>query len=216
MFGCVMSAGGSFQWYRNVLGAAQIAEAKRKRIDPYELLTAKAAEAPAGCEGLFWLPYLTGERTPYADPAAKACWVGIHSRTTENELVRAVMEGATFAMNDVVTLMKQCGQKVTQIRLSGGGARSGFWRQLQADIYGATCATINAAEGPAYGVALLAAVGTGRFKNVREACKSAIKVTRTIKPTAKARRLYARYYGQYRRLYPALKDQFAQIAKLTS
>jgi len=215
MFGCVLAAGGSFQWFRNTLAAAEVAAARRKRIDPYELLTAQAAEAPAGCEGVFWLPYLTGERTPHADPRAKACWIGIHSRTTRNELVRAVLEGATFAMNDVVTILRdERGLPIRQIRLSGGGARSGFWRQLQADIYGTICATINAEEGPAYGVALLAAVGTGRFKNVREACKKAISITRTVKPSAKMKRLYAAHYAQYRRLYPALKDPFAHIAAL--
>ncbi|HET6429649.1 MAG TPA: xylulokinase [Phycisphaerae bacterium] len=214
MFGCVMAAGGSFQWYRNVLGQAEVAAARRKKVDPYELLTAQAEQAPPGCEGLFWLPYLTGERTPHADPCAKGCWIGLHSRTTRNELVRAVLEGATFAMNDAVTILRGRGLKIRQIRLSGGGARSAFWRQLQADVYGTTCATINAEEGPAYGVALLAAVGTGRYKDIREACKAAIKITRTIKPDAKAKRLYARYYEQYRRLYPALKEEFARIARL--
>ncbi len=214
MFGCVLSAGGSFQWYRNVLGEAEIAAARRKRVDPYDLLTAQAADAPAGSEGLFWLPYLTGERTPYVDPSARACWIGIHSRTTKNELIRAVIEGATFAMNDIITLMKDSGVRIRQIRLSGGGARSKLWRQLQADIYGSTCVTINAEEGPAYGAALLAATGTGCFRNVREACKAGIKVTRTIKPNPKSKRFYAKYHEQYRRLYPALKDQFAQIAEL--
>ena len=214
MFGCVLAAGGSLQWYRNNLGAAEIAQAKKKKIDPYALLTAQAAAAPAGCEGLFWLPYLTGERTPHADPKARACWIGLHSRTTRNELVRSVMEGATFAMNDVVSLLKARGLPIREIRLSGGGARSAFWRQLQADIYGTRCATIDSEEGAAYGVALLAAVGTGRFKDIRQACHAAIKITRTIKPRPKLRKLYAEYYRQYRKLYPALKDQFAAIAEL--
>lgn len=216
MFGCVLAAGGSFQWYRNVLGEGEMAEARRRKIDPYELLTAEAAKAPPGCEGLFFLPYLTGERTPHADPQAKACWIGIHSRTTRNELVRAVMEGATFAMNDVVSILRDEQRlKIRQIRLSGGGARSRFWRQLQADIYGTSCATINAEEGPAYGAALLAATGTGAFKNIREACKACIKVTRTIKPDAKGKRVYKKLHAQYVRLYPALKDEFARIAELT-
>ena len=214
MFGCVMAAGGSFQWYRNVLGEAEVAAAKKQKIDPYELLTAQAKAAPPGCEGVFWLPYLTGERTPHADPYAKGCWIGLHARTGRNELVRSVLEGATFAMNDAVTILRDRGLNIRQIRLSGGGARSAFWRQLQADIYGTTCVTINAEEGPAYGVALLAAVGTGRYKDIRQACKAAISVTRTIKPSPKAKRLYAEYYEQYRRLYPALKDQFAHIAAL--
>ncbi|MDP7289825.1 MAG: xylulokinase [Phycisphaerae bacterium] len=215
MFGCVLAAGGSFQWYRNVLGQGEIAQAKRKKIDPYELLTAQASQAPAGCEGLFWLPYLTGERTPHADPNAKACWIGIDSRTTRNELVRAVVEGATFAMNDVVSLLRdEQGMRIRQIRLSGGGARSEFWRQMQADIYGTTCATINTEEGPAYGAALLASVGAGEYSHIRQAVKAGIKITRTIKPQAASKRLYAKYYARYRELYPALKDQFAAIAEL--
>ena len=214
MFGCVLAAGGSFQWFRNVLGEAETAEARKKKVDPYELLTAKAAEAPPGCEGLLFLPYLTGERTPHADPLAKACWVGIHSRTGRNELIRSVLEGATFAMNDVVSILRSRSLPIRQIRLSGGGARSGFWRQLQADVYGTTCVTINAEEGPAYGVALLAAVGTGAFKDVPEACRATIKITRTIKPVARMKRLYARYYDQYVKLYPALKERFAAIAGL--
>jgi xylulokinase len=215
MFGCVMAAGGSFQWYRNVLGQAAVAAARRKKVDPYELLTAQAEQAPAGCEGLFWLPYLTGERTPHADPYAKGCWIGLHARTTRNELVRSVLEGATFAMNDAVTVLRDRDLPIRQIRLSGGGARSAFWRQLQADIYGTPCVTINAEEGPAYGVALLAAVGTGEYGHIRQACKAAISITRTIKPDRKAKRLYAEHYQQYRRLYPALKDEFARIAELT-
>jgi xylulokinase len=214
MFGCVLAAGGSFQWYRNTLGAAETAEAKKAKVDPYELLTQQAAAAPAGCEGLFWLPYLTGERTPHADPLARACWIGITPRTTRNELVRSVMEGATFAMNDVVTILRDRGLKINEVRLSGGGARSAFWRQLQADIYGTTCATINTEEGPAYGVALLAAVGTGRFKHIREACKAGISISRTIRPKHASKKIYAKYYDQYRRLYPAIKGEFVNIAGL--
>jgi len=171
-------------------------------------------QVTAGCEGVFFLPYLTGERTPHADPNARACWIGMHNRTTKNELVRSVLEGVTFAMNDALTAFKEQQVTVKEIRLSGGGARSEFWRQLQADIYGTTCVTINAEEGPAYGVALLAAVGTGRFKDVRQACKAGIRITRTIKPQAKLKKLYEAHYTQYRRLYPALKDEFAAMAGL--
>ncbi|NLW86224.1 MAG: xylulokinase [Planctomycetes bacterium] len=214
MFGCILSAGGSLQWYRNVLGDMEILEARRKKADPYELIMAKAATAAPGCEGVFWLPYLTGERTPHADPCARAAWVGIHSRTTRAELARSVIEGATFAMNDALMAFHDRGLPVRQIRLSGGGARSEFWRQLQANIYGSACVTINAQEGPAYGAAILAAVGTGRYASVKEACSAAISITRIIKPQPALRRVYHRYYEQYRRLYPALKDEFARIALL--
>jgi len=213
MFGCILAAGGSFQWFRNTLGAEEIAQAKAKGVDPYELLTRRAAKAPPGCEGLFFLPYLTGERTPHADPFARACWIGIHARTTRNELIRSVMEGATFAMNDAVTILRQRGIRPRQIRLSGGGARSRFWRQMQADVYGIPCATVRTEEGPAYGAAILAAVGTGRFASVPEACAAIIKVTRTIRPDPATKRAYARCYKQYRRLYPALKGEFSNLAE---
>jgi xylulokinase len=214
MFGCVMSAGGSAQWFRNVLGGPEVARAKREKVDPYDLLVAQAQDAPPGAEGVFWLPYLTGERTPHADPRAKACWIGIHARTGKGELFRAVLEGATFAMGDVLEVLEAQGVTIRTVRLSGGGARSELWRQLQADIYGKTCETINAEEGPAYGAAILAAVGAGEYPSVPAACKAAISVTRTIKPDAKAKRLYARLHEQYQRLYPTLKDEFARIAEL--
>ena len=214
MFGCVLAAGGSFQWFRNTLAADEIARAGKKGVDPYELLTAAAAKAPLGCEGLFWLPYLTGERTPHADPFARACWIGIHSRTTRSELVRSVMEGATFGMNDVVTILRARGLRPREIRLSGGGARSRFWRQMQADIYGCRCATVRTEEGPAYGVAILAAVGTGAYKSVPAACDAIVKTTRTIQPAPVARRAYARHYAQYRRLYPALRKEFPRLGEL--
>lgn len=214
MFGCVLSAGGSLQWFRNVLAAAETASSKRRKVDTYEMLDTLAAQAPAGCEGLFWLPYLTGERTPHADPMAKACWIGIHAGTDKSMLIRSVIEGATFAMKDVLTLMAKSSPKVRNVRLSGGGARSSFWRQLQADIYGVTCTTMNTDEGPGYGAALLSAVGTGRFGSVREACTATIRVARTVRPRPAQRRLYQKYYDEYRRLYPALKQHFAIISEL--
>ncbi|MBN1555751.1 MAG: xylulokinase [Phycisphaerae bacterium] len=214
MFGCVMAAGGSFQWLRNTLGDAEVAEAKRKKVDPYELLTAAAAKAPAGCDGVFWLPYLTGERTPHPDPNAKAGWIGIHNSTGRNELIRAVMEGATFGMGDVVNLMRKRGVNIRQVRLSGGGARSAFWRQMQADIYGSGCATINSEEGPAYGAGLLAAVGAGEYRDIKQACSAAVKVVRTIQPNPKTKQLYRKLHEQYDRLYPALAGEFQRMAKL--
>ena len=157
MMGCVLSAGGSFQWYRNQFGQSEVAASAAMGLDPYELLTAQAAQAPPGSEGLFFLPYLTGERTPHADPDARGAWVGMSLRHGKSHFARSVMEGATFAMRDCLELIRKMEIPVEQIRLSGGGARSQFWKQLQADIYGQQVVTINAEEGPAFGVALLAA-----------------------------------------------------------
>jgi xylulokinase len=214
VMGCVLSAGGSLQWYRNNLAQTEVAEAQRLRTDPYELLTRQAAEAPAGSEGLYFLPYLTGERTPHADPYARGAWVGLSLRHSRPHLIRSVMEGATYAMRDCLEIIQGMKIPVKEIRLSGGGARSPFWRQMQADIYGQPVSTINAEEGPAYGVALLAAAGTGAYKNVVEACKATIRVVSETKPDADSKKRYNRFYPQYGELYRSLKGNFGTIADL--
>lgn len=203
LFGCILSAGGSAQWLTNTL-----------KGETYKSLSRQAAKAGTGSGGLFFLPYLTGERTPHADPLARGGWIGLTARTTRSELIRSVMEGVTFAMNDALTILRNRGVRPRQIRLSGGGARSALWRQMQADIYGSTCVTVRTEEGPAYGAAILAAVGVGRYASVRQACNTIVKTTRTIKPVPADKRAYARYYRQYRRFYPALKDEFPRIAAL--
>lgn len=214
VMGVVLSAGGSLQWYRNQLCEQQVAEAKRQKVDPYELISAQAEQAPPGSEGLFFLPYLTGERTPHADPDARAAWIGLSLRHGRSHLSRAVMEGATYAMRDSLEIIKELDIPVREIRLSGGGARSPFWRQLQADIYGQKVVTINAEEGPAYGVALLAAAGTGAYKDVVEACSSTIRVVQSTSVNSKAKRLYNQAYPVYRDLYTSLKDEFPRINQL--
>jgi xylulokinase len=211
----MLSAGGSFQWFRNQLGADEVAKAKKKKIDPYELLIAGAQRAPGGSEGLFFLPYLTGERCPYPDPRARGGWIGITSRTTRDMMIRAVLEGVTFGMRDALEILREMGIAVREVRASGGGARSEFWRQLQADIYNAPVVLTNATEGPAYGVALLAGVGTGVWKTVEEACRECIKQTKKITPNKKRAAFYEPYYGTYRQLYGDLKDRFSQIAGLS-
>ncbi len=214
VFGCMLSAGGSFQWFRNQLAQAEMAEAKRKKVDPYVLLTKLAEQAQAGCEGLFFLPYLTGERCPYADPHARGGWVGLTARHGRSHLVRSVMEGVTFGMADALRIMESMNITVRTVRLSGGGARSAFWRQMQADIYGKPVAVINAQEGPAYGVAILAGVGTGVWRDVPQACGAVIREIEKRKPVAKVATLYRKYHEQYQRLYAALKDEYPRIAAL--
>ncbi len=212
--GVILSAGGSLQWYRNQLAGELVAEAKKKKVDPYELMVEKAAGAPIGSEGLFFLPYLTGERTPHADPNARGAWIGLSPRHTSAHLIRAVMEGVTYAMRDSLELMRRLGVSTDEIRASGGGARSEFWRQMQADIYSAPVVTINASEGPAFGVALLAATGTGMFGSIEEACDATIKIVSRTRPTKKAIAFYDRAYEVFAGLYPALKDEFGKMASL--
>ncbi len=129
---------------------------------------------PAGSEGLFFLPYLSGERTPHADPDARGCFIGLTLAHGRGHLVRAIMEGVTYSMRDSLEIIEGLGVPVRQIRASGGGSRSPLWRQIQADCFGRKVVTINSEEGAAYGVALLAAVGAGAFKNIAEACAATI------------------------------------------
>lgn len=213
-FGCMLSAGGSFQWFRNTLGQEEMARARQKGVDPYELLIEQAAEAPRGSRSLFFLPYLTGERCPYADPYARGGWIGLTARHSRNDMIRALIEGVTCGMADALAVIDQMGIAVQTVRLSGGGARSSFWRQLQTDIYNRPTAVINSEEGPAYGVAILAGVGTGVWKSVPEACSAIIEETERRDPDPDAAAYYERYHQQYRALYPALKPRFPQMARL--
>jgi xylulokinase len=214
IMGVNLSAGGSLQWFRNELCKAEIEAAERSGVDPYETLTAEAAKAPAGCQGLFFLPYLSGERTPHADPDARGCFIGLTLAHTRGHLVRSIMEGVAYSMRDSLEIIRELGVPVRQIRASGGGSRSPLWRQIQADVFAQQVVTINSEEGPAYGVALLAAVGAGAFKHIQEACRATIRVvgeTTTARPAAKT---YDRAFGEYRQLYSSLKDDFKRIAAL--
>jgi xylulokinase len=214
VMGVVLSAGGSFQWYRNNVGESAVEVAKARGLDPYFLLTDEAALAGPGAEGLFFLPYLTGERTPHFDPDAKGGWIGLTVRHGRPHLVRAVLEGATYAMRDSLELIREMGVSLGEIRLSGGGARNVLWRQIQADIYGQDVCTINASEGPAFGVALLAQVGTGGFSSVPEACDATIRVVETTTTHADSAAFYNRAYPIYRKLYVDLKDSFKAMSEL--
>ena len=213
VMGVVLSAGGSLQWYRDEFAQQEVSRAKRQKVDPYAILTEQAALAPAGSEGLFFLPYLTGERTPHADPYARGAWVGLTRRHGKPHLVRSIVEGATYAMRDSLEIIRELKIPVREIRLSGGGARSEFWRQVQADVYGNRVVTINAEEGPAFGVALLAAAGTGAYKNVVEACNATIRVVTRTRPATREKRKYDAGYAIYGELYRSLKDPYAAIAR---
>ena len=214
MMGVNLSAGGSLQWFRNELCQADVEAARRKKVEVYDILTREAAAAPAGCQGLFFLPYLSGERTPHADPDARGCFIGLTLAHGRGHLLRAVMEGVTYSMRDSLEIIEGLGVPVRQIRASGGGSRSPFWRQIQADVFGRKVVTVNSEEGAAYGVALLAAVGAGVYKNIQEACGAAIRVVKQTAPARKAQAVYDRAFPVYQQLYRSLKDDFQAIAAL--
>jgi xylulokinase len=215
LMGVTLSAGGSFRWYRDALGDLEKLQAGKAGRDPYDLLTEAAAQVPAGCEGLLFLPYLSGERTPYPDPNARGVFFGLTLRHGKAHLTRAVLEGITYGLRDSLELMRDLGLSVQQVRASGGGARSPLWRQILADLFGTEIVTVNVTEGAAYGAALLAAVGAGVYGGVPEACQAAIHLVDHTGP-GPAMAVYADYYPRYRALYPALAPEFEAMAAVVS
>lgn len=216
LMGVTLSAGGSFRWHRDVLGGEEKAEAEAQGVDAYDLLTQAAATASLGSEGLLFLPYLTGERTPHLDANARGAFVGLTVRHTKAHLTRAVMEGVTFSLRDSLTLMQQLGLEIQQIRATGGGARSPFWRQMQADVLGSPVTEMAVTEGPAYGAAILAGVGAGIYSDVPAACQQVIRTSGVTEPDPQAAARYDDYYQEYARLYDALKDSMRSLSALAA
>lgn len=211
MMGVTLSAAGSLQWFASQLCSELM---KKKGIDPYEVLNQEADQVAAGSEGLFFLPYLAGERTPHADANARGCFVGLTNKHGRGHLARSVMEGVGYSLRESLEIIQGLDVPVKEIRLSGGGAKSALWKQILADSFGQKVCTINAEQGPAFGVALLAAVGNGEFKNIEEACKATISVVEKVAPRKPAQKKYDAAFPVYQRLYQSLKDRFVDISRL--
>jgi xylulokinase len=203
-----LSAGGSFQWLRNTLRQLGLPALS------YDELTALAAQAPVGAEGLIFLPYLSGERTPHLDPLARGAFIGLTVRHTAAHLARAVMEGVVFSLRDGLEIMQALGLPLGEVRVTGGGGRSALWRQMQADIYGTEVATLAVEQGPAYGAALLAGVGTGVFADVGAAVDRCVLVDDVTKPDGAAHEHYAEVYTVYRDLYGKLRPSMHQLSQV--
>ena len=200
--GVMLSAAGSLRWHRDTFAPNT----------DFDTLLAPVANIPPGSDGLFFLPYLTGERTPHPDPLARGAFVGLTVRHGFAHLTRAVLEGVSFGLRDGLELMKGAGLKdISQVRVTGGGARSPLWRQILADVLQAEMVTVNTTEGAAYGAALLAAAGSGAFPSVESACDATIQITGTTSP-GKNLQVYNEIYPLYRELYPALRPTFKAVA----
>lgn len=211
LMGVTLSAGGSLRWWRDSMCADLVATARTLGVDPYELMLNQAQNAPLGCEGTVFLPYLSGERTPHADPDARGSFVGMSTRTTREHLTRAIVEGVTCSLREVLALVRQTGARTDRIRLSGGGARSVFWRQLMTDAFELPTATVEQTDGAAYGSALIAGVGAGLWPNIDSATDH-IKESNLTNVTSAAADFpaIARRYAQ---AYLALAPWFANQAK---
>ncbi len=209
VMGVMLSAGGSFRWLRDSLqGEAW----RRPGADPYDLMSAEASEVPAGSEGLVFLPYLTGERTPYVDPYARGAFVGLTLRHQRGHLIRAVMEGVAMGLRDSLEIIQAMGLSVQQVRASGGGARSVLWRQILADVFDTEVVTVTTTEGAAYGTALLSGVGCGVFPSVEVACDETVATVGRTVPNAQHLNVYRKLYKVYRDLYPALQGSMHALS----
>ena len=214
MMGVTLSAAGSLQWFRNTLCKELREKADAQGDDVYDLLTAEAAQTPVGADGLFFLPYLSGERTPHADPYARGSFVGLTLAHDRGRITRSILEGVCYSLREAIDIFRGLGVPIDEIRASGGGAKSPFWRQIQADVFGSKVTTLNSEEGPAFGVALLAAVGGGEYKNIEEACDATIKRVSELDPNPDAQKKYDAAFPVYQKLYRSLKEDFRAIADL--
>jgi len=210
--GVVLSAGGSLRWFRDVLCGEEKAEAAAQGVDPYEIITAAASTAPIGAEGLIFLPYLTGERTPHPDPHARGVFMGLGLRHTKAYMARAVMEGICYAMRDSLEILREMRLPIAEVRNTGGGSRSAFWRQMQSDVFRTPLVRMAIDEGAAFGAAILGGVGAGVWPDVPAACAAAVRTKEPTQPHRQASAIYNKFYPVYRALYPSLKRHYAKVA----
>ncbi len=207
VMGVTQAAGFSLRWFRDQFGAG--GDSSR---DPYDRLMDEASHAPAGSDGVLWAPYLMGERTPHLDPNARGALVGLSSTHTRAHVVRAILEGVAYSLRDTLTIFADLKLPTESIRLGGGGARGGLWRQIQADVYGMPVDIVEAEQGPAYGAALLAGVGVGVWSSVDKACDTAVRVATRVQPNSASAAVMNKQYAAYRKLYPALREIYAGAA----
>ena len=200
VMGVVLSAGGAFAWYRD-----QLVREPRDGDDGNRRLNAEAATVPPGAGGVTFLPYLQGELTPHRDASARGAFLGLSLAHTRAHLTRAVLEGIAFALRDSLSVLRELGLSPGHLLLTGGGARSGFIRRLQSDVFGLPVTTVNREEGPAYGAALLAAVGAGAFPDLAAAAAATLVRSPPEPPDEASHRAYTEAYARYRSAYAAAR-----------
>ena len=203
LLGVELSAGGSLRWWRDLTGMS------------YDKLVAEAERVPPGSEGLVFLPYLTGERTPHLDPRASAAFVGLTARHARAHMTRAVMEGVLFGLRDGLEIMRGLGVDPSEVRATGGGASVPLWLRLQADVYGLPVHRPVVEHGAAYGAALLGHLAAGTFGDIDQATSLVRTSDEVIEPDPRAARIYDQTYEVYRSLYPALEAPSHGLSELT-
>lgn len=212
--GVTLSAAGSLRWYFDEFGPSREIIKNFPDIKGYDLLDKQAERVPAGSDGLIFLPYLSGERTPYADPDARGVFFGISYLHGPDHFVRSIMEGVAFSQLDCLTLMRDLNINSDKIILYGGGAKSSTWRQIIADILNSKVVTLNVEEGSAFGAAIIAGAGCGIYPNIKEGVDKIINEDRENNPMAENVEKYKKLYAIYKLLYKDLKDNFKKLSSL--
>lgn len=214
VMGVTNGAGLSFRWLRDNLCEIEKLEARNSGKDPYEIMTSEAEKAEPGCKGLIYLPYIMGERTPHLDTKARGVLFGLSAVHNKSHIIRSFMEGVSYSLKDCLSVINSLGLMENSIRVSGGGARSGLWRQILCDVFASDVSTVNSKEGPALGAAILAAVGVGLYESIPAACEACISEVSVKSPIDNDVKLYADYYKVYKNLYACVKDQYDQIDRI--
>ena len=214
VMGVTQGAGLSLKWFRDNFCIEEKRTAELMGIDPYVLMDQEAQTAKPGCNGLIYLPYLMGERTPHLDPYAKGVFFGLSAMHGKSEMIRSVLEGVVFSLKDCLEIMKGMGIDASEVRASGGGGRSKIWRQMQADVFGTEIVTLNTSEGPALGAALLAGVASGVYSDVVQACNASISVKTKQESNNELNIVYNKYYNVYTSLYNSLKDEYKKVSQI--
>lgn len=214
IMGVTQGAGLSLKWFRDNFCEAEKETAKLMDVDEYYLMDKEAENVPIGANRLLYLPYLMGERTPHLDPDARGVLFGLSAIHTKKDMLRAIMEGVAYSLRDCFEICREMGISIKDMMACGGGGTSPLWRQMLADLYQCPVKTSASKEGPALGAAILAAVGSGMYSSVPEACKVIIKTDKTQQPIQKNIPVYDKYYRLYTEIYPAIKEKFKTLSAL--
>ena len=209
---CALSSGLSLRWLRDQVCTEEAREAEKQGADCYALMDEQAAQSPIGANRLIFLPYLMGERSPILDTDARGAFIGLSAMHERRDLIRAVLEGVVYSLRQNMDLLRSLGVTPAKVRLCGGGARSPLWRQMLADVLNLPVSTLQNAESPALGAAILAGVACGMYVDVPSACAALIREDTTVLPDPDRYAAYEPFYRLYCDLYPALKVSFHRLA----
>jgi len=215
LLGAMVSSGGSLRWFRDQLGQSEMQAAKEQSGDAFDLLTQQAAQVAPGSEGVIFLPYMMGERSPLWHTNARGVFFGLSLSTSKAALVRAILEGAAFALRHNVEVAAHAGAAVREMRTVGGCSRSALWNQIKADVLGMPVLLPRTAVGSPFGAAILAGMGAGAFPDVRKSLVEMVRIERCFEPNPAHREKYTQIYQVFRSIYDHLKGDFDRAAALT-